>query len=78
MSSGFLAVNVQRLILKESGGGSASTVKDYVHVRINILGSPLESPGMFLCFPVCSFCNIKFVFCTCYCLFAMELETLTV
>ena len=33
--------------MKEFESG-ISTVKENVHVRINILGSPLESPGLFL------------------------------
>lgn len=41
----YAAISAQRLILKDSeGGGSTSTVKENVHVRVNILGSPLESP----------------------------------
>ncbi|KAK9666919.1 hypothetical protein RND81_14G220800 [Saponaria officinalis] len=40
----YAAISAQKLILKDCEGGSASTIKDNVHVRVNILGSPLESP----------------------------------
>lgn len=39
-------MTVQKLILKDFEGGTVSTIKENVHVRINILGSPLESPGL--------------------------------
>ncbi|CAO2813885.1 unnamed protein product [Amaranthus hypochondriacus] len=39
----YSAISAQRLIMKEYESG-ISTVKENVHVRINILGSPLESP----------------------------------
>lgn len=39
--------------MKEYESG-ISTVKENVHVRINILGSPLESPGLFLTSPIYS------------------------
>ncbi|KMT01550.1 hypothetical protein BVRB_9g215510 [Beta vulgaris subsp. vulgaris] len=38
------AISAQKLILKDFEGGTVSTIKENVHVRINILGSPLESP----------------------------------
>ncbi|KAL9231798.1 hypothetical protein vseg_006971 [Gypsophila vaccaria] len=43
----YAAVSAQRSILKDFEGDSASTIKDNVHVRVNILGSPLESPETF-------------------------------
>lgn len=43
----YALTSAQRLILKDSEATTASTVKDNVHVRINILGSPLEIPETF-------------------------------
>ncbi|XP_074284799.1 putative DNA helicase MCM9 [Silene latifolia] len=40
----YAAISAQRLITKECEAGSVAIIKDNVHVRVNILGSPLESP----------------------------------
>ncbi|KAH9608982.1 hypothetical protein KSS87_020935, partial [Heliosperma pusillum] len=40
----YATVSAQRLVMKDCEAGSVSIIKDNVHVRINILGSPLESP----------------------------------
>ncbi|GAB4853242.1 DNA helicase mcm9 [Ancistrocladus abbreviatus] len=41
------AVCAQGVILKDLEGGSTATVKDFVHVRVNTAGSPLECPETF-------------------------------
>ncbi|GAB2292015.1 DNA helicase mcm9 [Dionaea muscipula] len=42
------AILAQGHALKDlEGGSSAATVKDYVHVRVNVSGSPLECPETF-------------------------------
>lgn len=36
------------IILGDSKGSMNGVKKDFIHVRINVTGSPLEFPGMYL------------------------------
>lgn len=71
---GYLCRCLQKVILEDLKGSNKGIKKEFIHVRIDISGSPLECPGMIFSFYVTQMIlellnsNVYFLFC---CLFVV-------